>query len=99
MVSIVIVVMQYPVKYAGSLSNVTVFGGAMANRVQKRHPIVDRPLVDWNLLVVTEPPTMIGALVGEMDIQFVIACQAETMSPFCLFAFLGEYESAPHTIC
>ena len=74
LVPIYIVVMQYPVKHAVSLSNVTVFGGAVANtilNVQKRHPIVDRPLIDWNLLAVMEPPAMIGALVGAVLIQYL----------------------------
>jgi uncharacterized membrane protein YfcA len=74
LVPIYIVVMQYPVKHAVSLSNVTVFGGAVANtvlNVQKRHPIVDRPLIDWNLLAVMEPSAMIGALVGAVVIQYL----------------------------
>lgn len=49
------------------LSNITIFGGAIANmilNVQKRHPFADRPLVDWDLILVMEPLTIAGALLG-----------------------------------
>jgi uncharacterized membrane protein YfcA len=49
------------------LSNITVFGGAISNMVlniQKRHPLADRPLVDWDLILVMEPLTIAGALLG-----------------------------------
>jgi hypothetical protein len=49
------------------LSNITIFGGALANmmlNVHKRHPLADRPLVDWDLILVMEPLTIAGALVG-----------------------------------
>lgn len=49
------------------LSNITVFGGAIANMVlniTKRHPLADRPLVDWDLILVMEPLTIAGALLG-----------------------------------
>jgi uncharacterized membrane protein YfcA len=49
------------------LSNITIFGGAIANmvlNVSKRHPLADRPLVDWDLILVMEPLTIAGALIG-----------------------------------
>lgn len=49
------------------LSNITIFGGAISNmilNVQKRHPLADRPLVDWDLILVMEPLTIGGALLG-----------------------------------
>ena len=54
--------------YAGiPLSNITVFGGAIANMLlnsRKRHPLADRPLIDWDLILVMEPMTIAGALMG-----------------------------------
>jgi len=44
-----------------------VFGGAVANtllNVRKRHPLADRPLIDWDLILVMEPLTIGGALIG-----------------------------------
>eukprot|EP00956_Cyclotella_meneghiniana_P013962 scaffold20560_cov33-Cyclotella_meneghiniana.AAC.1 len=32
--------------------------------VKRRHPSADRPLIDWDLILVMEPPTLFGALVG-----------------------------------
>jgi len=64
---IYILILEFPVKRAIPLVNVTVFGGAIANtilNVPKRHPLIDRPLVDWDLILVMEPLTMAGALVG-----------------------------------
>ncbi|CAB9522502.1 Sulfite exporter TauE/SafE family protein [Seminavis robusta] len=57
----------FSAKHAIPLSNVTVFGGAVANTLlntPKRHPLADRPLVDWDLILVMEPLTIAGALLG-----------------------------------
>ncbi len=67
LVPIFILILRFPVKHAVGLSNVTVFGGAVANTIMnssKRHPKVNRPLVDWSLLLMMEPLTMAGALLG-----------------------------------
>jgi hypothetical protein len=48
-------------------TQITVLGGAVANfalNARRRHPGVDRPLVDWDLILVMEPPTIGGALIG-----------------------------------
>ena len=57
----------FSAKHAIPLSNITVFGGAVANTIlnaRKRHPLADRPLVDWDLILVMEPLTIAGALIG-----------------------------------
>ncbi len=67
LVPIYILVMGFTPKHAIPLSNVTVFGGALANtvlNVKKRHPLADRPLVDWDLILIMEPLTIAGALIG-----------------------------------
>ena len=67
LVPIYILIMKFSPKHAIPLSNVTVFGGAIANtllNVRKRHPLADRPLVDWDLILVMEPLTIAGALMG-----------------------------------
>lgn len=67
LVPIYILVMGFSPKHAIPLSNITVFGGAMANtylNTQKRHPLADRPLVDWDLILIMEPLTIAGALMG-----------------------------------
>lgn len=67
LVPIYCLVMGFSPKHAIPLSNVTVFGGAIANtisNVKKRHPNANRPLVDWDLILIMEPLTIAGALIG-----------------------------------
>lgn len=67
LVPIFILVMGFTPKHAIPLSNITVFGGACANTLlnaSKRHPQANRPLVDWDLILVMEPLTIAGALMG-----------------------------------
>jgi hypothetical protein len=52
---------------AVALSNITIMGGALANflfNIRRRHPRLPRPLIDWDLILVMEPTTMLGALLG-----------------------------------
>ncbi|KAF6250805.1 hypothetical protein COO60DRAFT_1679559 [Scenedesmus sp. NREL 46B-D3] len=52
---------------AVALSNITILGGSLANFIansSRRHPVLDRPLIDWDLILVMEPTTMLGALLG-----------------------------------
>eukprot|EP00466_Bigelowiella_natans_P018555 jgi/Bigna1/90693/estExt_fgenesh1_pg.C_760101 len=54
-------------QYAIPLSNITIFGGSIANaiiNIRRKHPLVERPLIDWNLILVMEPMTILGALLG-----------------------------------
>lgn len=63
-----------PVRAAGfapsqavALSNITILGGALSNFMfnsRRRHPSLNRPLIDWDLTLVMEPTTMLGALLG-----------------------------------
>ncbi|KAL7580052.1 hypothetical protein ACA910_005037 [Epithemia clementina (nom. ined.)] len=67
LVPIYCLVMGFSPKHAIPLSNITVFGGSIANTLlnaSKRHPLADRPLVDWDLILVMEPLTIAGALIG-----------------------------------
>jgi uncharacterized membrane protein YfcA len=67
LIPIYILVMGFTPKHAIPLSNVTVLGGAIANIIlnaRQRHPLVDRPLIDWYLILVMEPVTIAGAIIG-----------------------------------
>ncbi|CAJ1953595.1 unnamed protein product [Cylindrotheca closterium] len=67
LVPIYILVMEFSPKHAIPLSNITIFGGAIANMMlnaRKKHPLADRPLVNWELILVMEPLTIAGALIG-----------------------------------
>jgi len=67
LVPIYILIFGFKPKHAIPLSNVSVLGGAISNTMRnskKRHPNADRPLIDWDVVVVMEPPTLAGALIG-----------------------------------
>jgi uncharacterized membrane protein YfcA len=69
LIPIFILIMDFSPKYAIPLSSVTIFGGALANCIFnffKRHPLGDRPLIDWDLILVMEPLTIAGALIGAL---------------------------------
>jgi len=88
LVPIYILVMGFSPKHAIPLSNITVFGGALANtylNAKKRHPLADRPLVDWDLILVMEPLTIAGALVG----AFLNKVLPEELLTFLLVALLS----------
>jgi len=62
-----IFVLGFAPQYAIPLSNATILGSSIANilfNVRKRHPDADRPLIDWDIMLVMEPVTIAGALVG-----------------------------------
>jgi len=49
------------------LSNATILGSSLANCIlnaRKRHPTADRPLIDWDIMLVMEPLTIAGSVVG-----------------------------------
>ena len=65
LVPLFILVFGFSPKHAIPLSNFTIVGSSITNMVlniTKRHPHADRPLVDWDLIMVMEPVTMIGAV-------------------------------------
>ena len=68
-VPVYIIVMQLPPRIAIPLSAVTVMGGALASTLvnsQRRHPIADRPIIDWDIMLVMQPLILMGALIGTL---------------------------------
>jgi len=71
LVPIYIIVMGFSPKYAVPLSNITILGGAIANNafnLFKRHPdpSIKRPLIDYDLVLLMEPTTIAGAVLGSI---------------------------------
>jgi uncharacterized membrane protein YfcA len=67
LVPLLILVFDFTPKLAIPLSNFTILGSSITNLVMnlsKRHPDVDRPLVDWDLMMIMEPLTVAGAICG-----------------------------------
>lgn len=65
LVPLYILIIEIRPKYAVALSNFTIVGSSITNiimNIPKRHPHADRPLVDWDLILVMEPLTMAGAV-------------------------------------
>lgn len=65
LVPLFILVFRFGPKHAVALSNFCILATSITNMVMnlpKRHPRVDRPLVDWDLILVMEPLTMGGAV-------------------------------------
>ena len=65
LVPLLIIVFEFNPKHAIPLSNFTILGSSIANVVinlPRRHPDADRPLIDWDLILVMEPLTMAGAV-------------------------------------
>ena len=65
LVPLLIMVFGFNPKYAIPLCNSTVFGSSITNvvlNVSKRHPEADRPLIDWDLVLLIEPLTIAGAV-------------------------------------
>ena len=65
LVPLLIMVFGFNPKYAIPLCNSTVFGSSITNvflNVSKRHPEADRPLIDWDLVLLMEPLTIVGAV-------------------------------------
>jgi Sulfite exporter TauE/SafE len=65
LVPLLIIVFGFNPKYAIPLSNITILGSSITNvilNLPKRHPDADRPLIDWDLILLMEPITMAGAV-------------------------------------
>lgn len=69
LVPIYILIMRFSARYGIPLSNVTILGGALANNafnLRKRHPKAERPMIDFDLVLLMEPPTIAGAVIGSI---------------------------------
>ncbi|KAI9915315.1 hypothetical protein PsorP6_008168 [Peronosclerospora sorghi] len=67
MVPAMVLIMGIDIKRATPISNVAIFGGAVANawfNMRKRHPTVDRPLIDPELALGMIPVVIGGAVLG-----------------------------------
>mmetsp|Transcript_13583 Transcript_13583/g.19339 ORF Transcript_13583/g.19339 Transcript_13583/m.19339 type:complete len:249 (-) Transcript_13583:6-752(-) len=63
------IVLGFELHHAVPLSNMTICASALTNlafNIRARHPTADRPLIDWDLILVMEPLTIAGALVGSL---------------------------------
>jgi uncharacterized membrane protein YfcA len=70
LVPVYMLVLGFHPKHAVALSNFTILGGSIANTLlnsRRRHPnFSDRPLIDWDLIIIMEPTTIFGAVFGAL---------------------------------
>jgi len=68
-VTILIIVMGFPPKPAIALSCCAKLGVSIASTLMnapKRHPHTNRPIIDWDLILVMEPLTLLGTICGTL---------------------------------
>jgi len=85
-------VLGFRPKHAVALSNFTILGGSIANTVlnaRKRHPELDRGLIDWDLILIMEPLTIFGAVLGSL-ISKVVPNIALTVALVLILAYMGN---------
>jgi len=66
LVPLFMIVLDFRPKHAIALSNLTIFGGSIANvafNLQKRQPN-GKSMIDWDIIVIMEPSTIAGAVIG-----------------------------------
>ena len=67
LVAVFIIVMDFDPKVAIPLSCMTGLGVttiATLINMRRRHPLSDRPLIDWDLILIMEPLVLFGAVIG-----------------------------------
>lgn len=92
LVPVFILLLQLSPKHAIALSNLTILGGAIANtalNVPKRHPSMDRTLIDWDIIVMMEPLTIFGAVFGSL-LSKVLPSIVLTVSLVVVLACIGH---------
>ena len=68
-IPVLIIIMGFAPRIAIPLGSVTVFGGSFAGlllNLKRRHPLADRPIIDWDLILVMEPVVLVGTLFGSI---------------------------------
>ncbi|KAG2388140.1 hypothetical protein C9374_000990 [Naegleria lovaniensis] len=58
---------QFPPSLAVPISTLMIFGAGIINIATlsfKRHPHADRPLIDYDIALMMEPPTLLGTIIG-----------------------------------
>eukprot|EP00929_Paragymnodinium_shiwhaense_P025280 TRINITY_DN15335_c0_g3_i1.p1 TRINITY_DN15335_c0_g3~~TRINITY_DN15335_c0_g3_i1.p1 ORF type:complete len:595 (-),score=94.46 TRINITY_DN15335_c0_g3_i1:112-1896(-) len=93
LVPIFMLVLKFRPKHAVALSNFTIFGGAIANTMlnaRRRHPKLNQPLIDWDIIIMMEPLTIFGAVFGSL-ISKVLPNILLTVSLVAVLALMGRH--------
>jgi len=93
LVPLFMLVLGFKTKHAIALSNCTILGGSIANTAvnsRKRHPGLDRPLIDWDLVLIMEPFTIFGAVFGAL-MGKILPDIVLTVSLVLILALMGQH--------
>jgi uncharacterized membrane protein YfcA len=66
---IYILIIGLPIQVAVPIGAVTCLGGSLACtslNLRRRHPLADRVLIDWDMILIMEPLALVGTLVGSL---------------------------------
>lgn len=83
------IVLEIELHFAIPLSNMTICFCALVNfmaNIFARHPKADRPLIDWDLILIMEPLTIAGALTGSL-INILMPAWATTILLVIVLSF------------
>lgn len=67
MVPALLLIGQFNAIVSVALSNITILASAVANmifNVPRRSPLRKGPLIDWDLVLLFGPPTVVGSIAG-----------------------------------
>jgi hypothetical protein len=101
LVPIYMLVMGFAPKQAIPLSNVTIVGGAIANtflNVRKRHPLADRPLIDYDLTLGGSTAALQFVMNDSSNKQACELCCESVFSTRQLKSYGGVSGSSIHTV-
>lgn len=74
LVPLYMIFLEFRPKHAIALSNFTIFGGAIANtyfNVQKSNVAGVGSLIDWDIIIMMEPSTIAGAVIGSFASKYL----------------------------
>jgi len=96
LVPIYMLLLRFHPKHAIALSNITIMGGAIANtffNAGKTNPATGNPLIDWDLIAVMEPLTIVGADLGSLGSK-VLPSIVLTIALVIILAYMGYHTLA-----
>jgi uncharacterized membrane protein YfcA len=73
LVPLIMILLNFRPKHAIALSNLTIFGGSIANvafNVHKRQPN-GKAMIDWDIIAIMEPATIAGAVIGSFMSKYL----------------------------
>ena len=94
LVPLYLIIMRFPTTAAIALSNITIVGGTLVNfviNITRLHPLFPppTPLINWNLILVMEPSTILGAVLGGY-INKVLPAWVTTLALALLLTLITE---------